>query len=97
MLHDTQIFGERGEDSGPGLLVALRAFLREFPEWSVICHTQANHGLTVISRDPRDKPALRGHITMAANLTRAVAAHVADGLKKVETTDLQQRLEVCSV
>ena len=31
VLHDTQIFGERGEDGGPGLLVALRAFLREFP------------------------------------------------------------------
>lgn len=77
--------------------VALRAFLRELPEWSVVYHTQANHGLTVISRDPRDKPALPGRITMAANLTRAVAAHVADGLKKVETMDLQQRLEVCSV
>ena len=75
----------------------LRAFLLEFPEWSVVYHTQANHGLTVISRDPRDKPALPGRITMAANLTRAVAAHVADGLKKVETKDLQQRLEVCSV
>ncbi|MFM7863946.1 MAG: DUF6171 family protein [Planctomycetaceae bacterium] len=34
---------------------------------------------------------------MAANLTRAIAAHVADGLKKVDTADLQQRLEVCSV
>jgi hypothetical protein len=97
VLHDTQIFGERGEDGGPGLLVALRAFLREFSEWSVIYHTQANHGLTVISRDPQDKPALPGRITMAANLTRAVAAHVADGLKKVDTADLQQRLEVCSV
>jgi len=32
VLHDTQILGERGEDGGPGLLVALRAFLREFPE-----------------------------------------------------------------
>ena len=46
-LHDTQIFGEQGEDGGPGLLPALRRFLREHPEWSVVYHTQANHGLTV--------------------------------------------------
>ena len=89
-----QIFGDGGEDGGPGLLVALRAFLREFPEWSVVYHTQANHGLTVISRDPQDKPALPGRITMAANLTRAVAAHVADGLKKVDTAGMC--LQKCS-
>ena len=34
---------------------------------------------------------------MAANLTRAVAAHVTDGLKKAYTAELQQRPEVCSV
>ena len=62
VLHDTQIFGERGEDGGPGLLVALRAFLKAHPEWSVIYHTQVNHGLTVISRDQSDKPALPGRI-----------------------------------
>lgn len=56
VLHDTRIFVERGEDGGPGLLVALRAFLRQFLKWSVVYHTQANHGLTVISRDSRDKP-----------------------------------------
>ncbi|MFN9822510.1 MAG: DUF6171 family protein, partial [Planctomyces sp.] len=97
VLHDTQIFGERGEDGGPGLLVALRAFLKANPEWSVIYHTQVNHGLTVISRDKADKPALPGRITMAANLTRAVAAHVADGLQKADAQELQRRLETCSV
>lgn len=66
VLHDRQSFSERGADGGPGLLAALRAFLREFPEWSVVYHTPANHGLTVISRDPRDKPALPDRITMAA-------------------------------
>ena len=91
VLHDTQIFGERGEDAGPGLLVALRAFLKANPEWSVIDHTQVNHGLTVISRDKADKPALPGRITMATNLARAVAAHVADGLQKADATELQRR------
>jgi hypothetical protein len=70
--HDTQILGERGEDGGPGLLPAVRRFLNENREWSVIHHTQANHGLTVLSRDPRDKPALPGTIKMAANFTKSL-------------------------
>ena len=97
VLHDTQIFGERGEDGGPGLLVALRAFLKAHPDSLVIYHTPVNHGLTVISRDKADKPALPGRITMAANLARAVAAHVADGLQKADAPELQRRLETCSV
>ncbi|MCA9058461.1 MAG: class I SAM-dependent methyltransferase, partial [Planctomycetaceae bacterium] len=97
VLHDTQIFGERGEDGGPGLLPALRRFLKERPEWSVVSHTQANHGLTVISRDPADKPKLPGTVKMAANFSKALAAHVADGLQKTDTADLQHRLEICSL
>jgi len=96
-LHDTQIFGESGEDGGPGLLPALRRFLRERPEWSVIYHTQANHGFTVISRDERDKPSLPGKLQMAANFAKALAAHVADGAKKVDLEVLEQRLEICSL
>ena len=66
VLHDRQIFSECGEDGGPGLLEALRALLRQFLKWSVVYHTHANHGLTVISRDPRDKPTLPGRITSSA-------------------------------
>jgi hypothetical protein len=97
VLHDTQIFGERGEDGRPGLLPAVQRFLNENPDWSVISHTQANHGLTVLSRDPRDKPALPGTIKMAANFTKSLAAHVADGLQKVEAPALQRRREVCTL
>ena len=97
VLHDTQIFGERGEDGGPGLLPALRRFLKEQPEWSVVSHTQTNHGLTVISRDPADKPKLPGTVKMAANFSKALAAHVEDGLQKADAADLQHRLEICSL
>ncbi len=94
-LHDTQIFGEHGEDGGPGLLPALRRFLKERPEWSVVYHSEANHGLTVIGRDPRDKPPLPGAIAMAGNFARALAAHVADGMGKATAATLQARLETC--
>ncbi|MCA9035744.1 MAG: hypothetical protein KDA91_11475, partial [Planctomycetaceae bacterium] len=95
--HDTQIFGEQGEGGGPGLLPALRRFLREHPEWSVVYHTQANHGLTVISRGSRDKPKLPSRITMATNFAKAVAAHVADGAQQSDRETLEARLEVCTL
>ncbi len=97
VLHDTAIYGKRGEDGGPGLLPAMRRFMRDHPEWSVMYHTQANNGLTVISRDPRDKPGLPGKIQMAKSLVVAVADHVADSGKKVSTEQLQRRLERCTL
>ena len=53
-LHDTETFGERGEDGGPGLLPALRRFLHRHPEWSVMHHSAVNNGFTVLTRDPTD-------------------------------------------
>lgn len=49
-LHDTEIFGEQGEDGGPGLLAALEAFLREHPSWLPRFHARHNHGLTILGR-----------------------------------------------
>ncbi|MDB5341840.1 MAG: hypothetical protein JWP89_217 [Schlesneria sp.] len=97
VLHDTEVFGEQGEDGDAGLLVALRQFLQEHPEWSVVYHTQANHGLTVISRDPADKPPLPGSVTLAASFVRALSVHVADGSQHVESVVLQARLSVCTL
>lgn len=97
VLHDTQIYGEKGEDGSPGLLVGLREFLRTNPKWSVIYHTQVNNGLTVISRDPRDKPKLPSSIKMASHFVKAVANHVADDLKKTSSDNLTARLEVCTL
>jgi hypothetical protein len=49
-LHDTTIFGERGEDGGQGLLVAIREFLSDFPEWRWISHWTNCNGLTLLRR-----------------------------------------------
>ena len=95
--HDTQIYGERGEDGGAGLLPAMRKFMADNPEWSVFYHTVNNYGLTVISRDERDKPKLPGIITMGANFAKAVADHVADGGEKVDAKGIESRLEVCTM
>jgi hypothetical protein len=57
VIHDTQIFGSKGEDGQAGLLTALAEFLEANAEWFVASHTPKQYGLTVLSRDPADKPA----------------------------------------
>lgn len=98
LLRGTALAGETSEDrTGPGLLPALRRYMREHPEWSVVYHTATQYGLTLISKLNADKPQLPGVITMAANFAKALAEHVADHLEKVTPDELHARLERCSI
>jgi hypothetical protein len=93
--HDTQIYGERGEDGGPGLMAGLRKFLRANPEWSVVYHTNDNYGLTVISRNPDDKPPLPPLTKQAWNYAKALLGHKISGRPLVTQDELDARLDVC--
>lgn len=95
-MHDTAIFGERGEDGGPGLLPAMRRFLRESPQWSVVYHTQANNGLTVLGRLAEDKPSLPSLPRMAWNYAKALATHLAAGKPAAPEPLIDARLDVCA-
>lgn len=95
-MHDTEVHGKLGSDGGPGLLNALRDFMREFPEWSVVYHTNNQYGLTVIGCQKEDKPKMPSVLKMASNFAKAVAAHVADGAEKVTPEQLEERLLSCS-
>jgi glycosyltransferase involved in cell wall biosynthesis len=97
VMHDTHIYGQSGEDGGPGLMAAVGDFLRDAPEWSIISHTVQQYGLTVLGRQADDKPQLPGKITMATNLAKAVAGHVASGMGKTEDDLFVARLEVCNL
>lgn len=62
VLHDTEIFGHRGEKRPhtgpvPGLLPAVHRFLREHPKWFVAQHHRNQYGLTVLSYNPADRPS----------------------------------------
>jgi len=56
-IHDTEIYGQNGEDGGPGLLSAIAQFLIAYPDWFVCYHAKNNHGFTVLSKNPEDRPA----------------------------------------
>ena len=95
--HDTQSYGEKGDGGGPGLLTAIRLYLRQHPEWSVVYHSPKQYGFTVISRNAADKPSLPSVTRMAWNYTKAVAAHVATGAKSASEELFNARLDVCAL
>ena len=101
VMHDTQLHAEKGEQidgrDTPGLLPALRKFMQEYPEWSVLYHTDKQYGLTVIGKLPWDKPQMPSVITMAANFTKALSDYAADGAKNVTKEEYTQRLEMCTI
>lgn len=96
-LHDTDIYGHRGEGGKVGLLPAMREYMEAHPEWSVIYHARNNHGFTVLGRLKKDKPKLPSKIKMAANFAKHMTEYVMDGAKSAEPETLTRRLEVCTV
>jgi len=56
VIHDTHIYGENGA-GGSGMIPAMESWLAANPEWFVMRHITRQFGLTVLGRDPRDKPA----------------------------------------
>lgn len=49
-MHDIKIFGEHGEDGGPGLRSALDWFLQQNAHWKICYWSDANNGLVIIER-----------------------------------------------
>lgn len=56
VIHDTDIHGERGEDGGLGLRLAIAEFCDAHQQWAVIDHTKEQYGLTVLSCVIEDRP-----------------------------------------
>lgn len=56
VLHDTGSYGPAGEAGGDGLWEVLKRWPAEHPEWFLAQHDPRQYGLTVLSRDPADRP-----------------------------------------
>lgn len=96
LVRGTGQFGEKAEGvDGPGLLPAMRRYMREHPEWTVIKHTSEQYGYTVISRDSADKPQLPGLLKMGWNYAAAMAKHLAGGSQMATEEIVRLRLDTC--
>lgn len=95
VVHTTAIYGETGDDGGPGVLPAVRRFLTERPEWTTVRHDPNNFGLLVLSRDDRDKTQPPGALRKALNFSKALVKHVGDGRRMVPDDVFNARVELC--
>lgn len=51
LIHDTETYGEIGQDGGPGEKQAISEFLAAHPEWTQKEHMTISNGLTVLERN----------------------------------------------
>jgi hypothetical protein len=97
VVNGTKTFGEFSPTKQYGLMVAIRAFLHEHPEFTVIEHNTGGDGVTVLSMDDRDKTSLPSFGAMAKNLFGSAISYVAEGGAKVSKENYEGRLAACTV
>lgn len=97
LLRSTGAYGEIGEPSGPGLFPAMRKYMREHPEWSVVEHDEDDYGYTILSRDITDKKKLPPLTKMVWNYTKALLKHAAAGIKTARIETIESRLDICAL
>lgn len=56
VIHDTDIYGEKGEDGGRGMSYAIVEFMQQQPEWFIADRNVVQYGLVVLSRLEEDQP-----------------------------------------
>ena len=95
VLHDTATYGDTGQDGQPGILAAVRGFLKMHPEWLVIRNDTNNNGLMVLSKDPADKKKVPSLTRQAFNYAKAMAKHVAGGRRAASEEETAKRVELC--
>lgn len=50
-LHDTELYGSVGEDGKTGINKAIKWFMNQNKQWSVLAHSILDNGLTVLVRN----------------------------------------------
>lgn len=57
VLRGTKGNGTKGEDGGKGLIPAIKEFMASHEDWLISHNFENQYGLTVLSKDPADRPA----------------------------------------
>lgn len=86
--------------SGPGVMPAVRKFLRENPEWTLLARWEEPPGFIVLTRLPSDKTPLPPLWKQSWNFIRSAwrsGANVAELGPLAGTEAQEKRLELCTV
>ena len=95
VFHDTEIFGEKGDNGSPGILYAIRRFLKDNKEWTVVHKATNNHGLIVISKVEEERKQPPGILKKTLNFTKAMITHVKTGGYTVSDEVFNERIDAC--
>jgi hypothetical protein len=78
VLRGTANFGEvREGGGGPGLLVGVRRYIEEHPEWHRVYQNDNQYGLTVLSRNPHERTIDQGPGTELHNILASIGINPA--------------------
>ncbi|GAB4134079.1 MAG: hypothetical protein Kow0040_17300 [Thermogutta sp.] len=76
---------------------AIRFFVRERPEWTVVRFAPAGGGWAVLSRRPEDQHRPPNAVTLARNFLSAVGRHLMTGAKAAPPELIEARLAECAL
>lgn len=95
-------FGEQGPDKGPGILPAVRRYLKEHPEWTARqTDKTTGQGVILLTKDPADKKQLPSLWRQGWNALQASARagqFVMTGFGPLVGTEVfERRLSICTL
>ena len=94
VIHDSVTFGEQGEDGGPGIMFAVRKFLRMNRNWTVFRHDRNNNGLILLTCVDEYKKELPSKLRQASNFAKFFARHATHVLTGGEAKVSPERYEL---
>lgn len=95
VFHDTEIFGEKYGNE-PGVLPAIRRFIKENPEWFTFKHYSNNNGLTILSKLDKDRPPeLPSLLKQAYNFGKAKIKLTLSGEGYLPDEKAEERHNIC--
>jgi hypothetical protein len=96
VIHDTQLHMTKGEDGGPGIMFAVRNWLRANPQWFPVYLTDNQYGLAVYSCVAADRPPLPHLARKVFNFAIHAAGHVQAGVPTTPDKIMEARLNICA-
>lgn len=72
LIHDTESYGDKGEDGGPGEILAIEEFLKSNPFWELREHYAFSNGLTVLERVSGQLSALLPPISLPRKVSTSI-------------------------
>lgn len=96
IIHDTQLFKDKGEDGGTGILPAVRYWLRDNLEWHPVLIRTEQYGLAVYSRLKEDRKPLPLFAKRVFNFALHAAEHVKQGAPAAPDEIMEARLNICA-